>query len=318
MLSVKFSVGSPLAYSVRSLKLPGLVHQVQADFQDGDHTFTSSKFKLGTIHSLGGRSLIGQLSFHYSYDSKNQVITISGTDFPSADGMTLITMPEGSEHACFEHAAPAGFDADEVYQNSTWNYHSQLMPGAAQVINSIARAASDALINALKLINGLTVQVRTPVPQLPMNDYLSLCVVYRNGEFLEVYDHNRDYETVDEVKPIDSVWGGTVTMSSGENFANVIGSSPDPKIGGLTWIKLWSNQFGTPTVCTSLNYKGFPCGSTLVGGHVITGQTAKVVAKGSNSVYIYPICKTHNNNDKVYMAALTNLNGVWLKNYLGP
>ncbi|KAB5531265.1 hypothetical protein GE09DRAFT_1064000 [Coniochaeta sp. 2T2.1] len=106
MISVTFSVGSPLAYRVRSLELPGQVHQVQADFQDGSHLFTSADFKLGTVHSLGGKALIGRLCFRYTYDAANGIITVCGIDFPSADGMTLITTPEGTNHICLEHAAP--------------------------------------------------------------------------------------------------------------------------------------------------------------------------------------------------------------------
>jgi hypothetical protein len=106
-------------------------------------------------------------------------------------------------------------------------------------------------------------------------------------------------------------------MNYGETFANVIGSTSDPKIAGQSWIQLWANQFGHyPVNCTSLSYGGFPCGNTFVGGHVISGQVAHVVAAGSNSIYIYPICHAHNSNDNVYMAALQYLDGVWLKNYL--
>jgi hypothetical protein len=316
MVSVTFSVGTPLAYRVRSLELPGLVHQIQAEFEDGSHTFTSSDFQLGTVHSLSSRSLIGRLSFRYSYQAANRVITVCGTDFASGDGMTLITMPEGTDYAYFEHAASAGFTAD---QSGPWNYRTQLMPGAAQVINSIARGANDALISALEATPDLVVQVRKSFPELPMEHYLNLCVVYRGGRFLELFDHSHQYEPDDEVHAVDSVWGGEVTLNKGENFANVIGSTSDPKVAGLSWIQLWARQFGMyPTTCESFNYGGFPCGTYLVGGHIVLGKKAMVMAKGSNAVYIVPICAGHNNNDNVYMAALTYPKGVWLKNYLGP
>jgi hypothetical protein len=120
------------------------------------------------------------------------------------------------------------------------------------------------------------------------------------------------------VLTLESVFGGEVTLSYGEQFANVIGSTTDPKIAGLTWIQLWANQFGVyPVVCTSYQLNGFSCGSSLVGGHVIAGTQAKTVTPGSNSVWIFPICVQHNNNDNVYMEALKYLKGIWLKNYLG-
>src|SRR5262249_14429005 len=121
----------------------------------------------------------------------------------------------------------------------------------------------------------------------------------------------------DKIVTVDSVWGGTVAFSHGEAFANVIGSTSDPKIAGLTWLTLWANQFGTPNICTSYQFNGFNCSGFLVGGHVVTGQQAKVMPAGSNAVYIFPICVSHNNNNNVYMEALQYVNGIWLKNYLG-
>ena len=317
--STSFSVGSPLAYRVPILELKGHVHHIQANFEDGDHIFTSPEFELGTVRTVGSLPLMGQLTFHYSYDSTSRVITVCGTDYASADGMTLITMPKGMDQKCFEHAASAGFVADEIYRNRSWNYHSQLMPGAAKIFKDIARGANDTLIAALKAKPQLIVQVRETLPELPIEQYLELCVVYRNGEFLETYDHSREYDASDEVRPVESVFGGTVTLNYGDNFANVIGSTKDPKIDRLSWINLWIQKCGglAPTACTSLNYKSFKCNTSLVGGHVVKGQTATVVAKGSNSVYIFPICIAHNNNDNTYMAALTYTSGVWLWNYLG-
>lgn len=230
-----------------------------------------------------------------------------------------MTMPEGMDEVCLEHAASPGFPGDHVYRNKTWNYHSQMMPAAAQIFKDIVRSANSALIAALEEAHELIVQVRKTLRPMPMDLYLGLRVVHRNGEFLEMYDPNNEYETGDQIQPVDSVFGGQVTMKKGENFANVIGSTKDPKIPGLSWIQLWINQFAmTPTDCTSREYKGFDCHGRLVGGHVIKGKTASVVAKGSNSVYIFPICSKHNSNDGVYMAALTYIKGVWLNDYLGP
>ncbi|KAB5575540.1 hypothetical protein GE09DRAFT_1092435 [Coniochaeta sp. 2T2.1] len=252
MVSVTFSVGSPLTYRVRSLELPGNVHQIQADFQHGSHVFTSADFKLVTVHSLGGKPLIGRLSFRYTYGAASGIITVCGTDCPSADGMTLVTTPEGTNHVCLEHAAAsAGFSADQA--SGPWNYRTQLMPGAAQVFKSIVRAANNALISALEASPNLTaVQIRKPLPELPTEHYLNLCVVYRAGRFLELFDHAKQYEPDDEVHSVESLFGGEVTFKKGENFANVIGSTGDKEIGGLSWIRLWAGEFGFyPTTCES-------------------------------------------------------------------
>jgi hypothetical protein len=235
--------------------------------------------------------------------------------------MTLITTPRGTNEVCFEHASSSGFMADEVYRNPGWNYHSQMMPGAATVIKDIVRGAKDAMIAALEgqAEPQLIVQVRKLLPELPIEDYHQLYLVFRNGQFLETYDHTRQYKPHDTVHLPESTFGGVVTMDYGQNFANVIGSTNDPRINGLSWIQLWTNsvRLGYPTVCTSQGYNNFPCSNYLVGGHVIIGNQARIVAAGSNDVYIYPICSPHNNNDGVSMAALMYTKDVWLKNYMG-
>lgn len=43
----------------------------------------------------------------------------------------------------------------------------------------------------------------------------------------------------------------------------------------------------------------------------------KTVPRGSDSVWIFPICSAHNNDDIVSMQGLRYLTGVWLRNYLG-
>ncbi|PMD35115.1 hypothetical protein L207DRAFT_588599 [Hyaloscypha variabilis F] len=108
-----------------SLSLPGLVHQIQVDFSDGDHTFTSPDFELGAVHSLGAQPVMGRLSFHYSYDERSRTITVCGTDYASAKGMALITSPRDIEEVCVERAAAgAGFEADDFHCNRAWNYRT--------------------------------------------------------------------------------------------------------------------------------------------------------------------------------------------------
>lgn len=230
--------------------------------------------------------------------------------------MVLVTQAEGIDEICVERTVLDGLTLEESQRNRFWNYRTQLVPGADKVFNLIVRDANRAMIEALKQQKEVIVQIRTPLPALSTKHYLSLCTVYRNGEFLDMYDKDKDYGADIVIGNPESTWGGTVYMHHGENFANVIGSTEDPHIAGKSWIRLWADQFEHyPMICTSHNYGGFVCGHTFVGGQVISGTVAHTVATGSNSVYIYPICHAHNNNDNVYMAALQYLDGVWLNNF---
>lgn len=68
--SISFSVGLLLAYRVQSLELLGVVHQIWADFKEGDHTFTLLDFKLGIVHTSGSRPLN---IFYHTYGSRYRI-----------------------------------------------------------------------------------------------------------------------------------------------------------------------------------------------------------------------------------------------------
>ncbi|XDG01698.1 hypothetical protein ABKA04_001313 [Annulohypoxylon sp. FPYF3050] len=320
MVSVSFPVGLTVGYTVPILELTGDTHQIQATFQDGEHLFTSPDFTLGTVRLAGSRALIGRLTFRYSYDSNSKTITVCGTDYASADGMTMMTMPEGMEdEVCFEHAAAAGFLADEVYRNGKWNYYSPLMPGAPEKIKSIVRDANNALIAALGEVPDLTVRIREILPELPVEDFLGLCFVSRNGRITEGYDPMKRYGLEDELHTPFSIFGGTEQWPLNYDFANVIGSTQDPRPPPSTsWINLWRETFGRDGPnCASLAFPaGVACSTGSVGGHVIVGQTAMRVDAGSNDVRIIPICRGHNGRDNSYMKTTQERSTVVLKNYM--
>jgi len=320
-LRVSFPVGLADGYIAGDLELTAVVHHIQADFEDGDHLFTSQDFELGTVRVAGSRALIGRLTFRYSYNSESNTVTVCGTDYPSADGMAMMTMPSGMEDAaCFEHAAAAGFLADEVYRNGKWNYYSPLMPGAPETIKGIVRGASDALIASLKEVPDLFVQVRQLLPELSAEDFQALSFVSREGRFLEVYDPTHAYRPDDELHAPTSTYGGTETWQLDSDFANVIGSTPDPRPptpSNRSWLNLWERATGRKAVCTSIGFPpDVPCRGSLVGGHIIRGEVARQVRRGSNEVRIFPICRGHNGRDQTYMQTRQERNAVVLHDYL--
>ena len=318
MLDIEFAVEATGGYTNDYVELNGRPHTIKIRLLDGEHTFESEPFDLGILPAVENRRLLGQLTFRYSFDEKNGLVTVCGTDFDSSEAMCLLTVPEGTSEFCYQRASSGGFLADDLMANLHWNYRTLLTPGLDEVFTRMARSANESLIAALTETVGLSTQVRMHPPELTSDEYLQLLTVYRDGTFLGLYEQGQELGPKDMIYTVESVFGGEVTMSYGEAFANVIGSTPDPKIGGLTWIMLWAKQFGMyPTQCTSYLSQGFHCGPTMVGGHVVSGKSAKKIPNGSNSVYIYPICIQHNNNDSVYMEALTYLKGIWLKNYMG-
>lgn len=178
------------------------------------------------------------------------------------------------------------------------------------------RKFSQALIDEAIAL-GFNVAVRTNPPKVSLEDFARLSAVYREGKFEEFYNPEKKYDEACRIVPFDSVFYGEIYLSGNEYFANVIGSSHDPHVASKSWIALWRDQFGNAPVCSSWQFGGFPCDQRgAVGGHVILGTTANYVNAGANmTVFIIPICHTHNMNDNVYMSPLTTRVGVLLNNY---
>ena len=291
-------------------------YNLSFELQDGKHAVSTPLLEIGQLMYFKNSTLLAQLSFTYEFDEANRLLTINGTNYSSAESMCLTTFPKGTNEFWYQRPLVSSVGSESILFNPNWNYDTPMTPRLNTLFVDIVKAANDKLIQAVKGIEGLIIQIKTPPPRLSPEEHAELLLVYKSGQFAGLYDPNKDYGPDFTIKPIESVWGGTVQFNYGENFANVIGSTYDPRIGGNSWIRLWENQFGAANICTSYQYQGFNCNNYLVGGHVIVGQHAAVVPAGSNSVYIMPICNAHNNNDNVYMAALQYLNGVWLNNYL--
>nr|WP_315030091.1 hypothetical protein [uncultured Chryseobacterium sp.] len=312
------TINLPLSpdYHNESADLQKTGYTLSFELQNGTHTVTTPPISVGTLIYLDNTNLMAQLSFTYTYEEENEVVTISGPEYTAEDAVCLTTFPENTTEYAYQRGSEVKISTEKAMYNPNWNYNTPMTPNLDQLFANTVKDANESLIDAF-LKEDLTVQVKTPPPVLTPQEHDDLKVVYQNGVFAGFYNPEEHYGEDFVVRSVFSVWGGEVTFSKNENFANVIGSTNDPKIAGKSWLKLWSDQFGGyPSNCTSLNYSPVTCNSNLVGGHVIKGKKAQKVATGSNSVYIMPICSAHNNNDNVYMAAIIYQKGVWLWNYM--
>lgn len=295
---------------------------VSVELKPGAHSALSNAVAIGTVGQGSGEKLMAQIQFDYTWDPDAGTLTLSDATYDSPGTLALRTFPEHNVSAACIHRIHGGHFEADLNNNPIWSVHEAVRPGFQQACRAAAETALEALKQTLTDAHEFILHIRTPVPDLSAEDRRSLMMAYRNGVFLEAFDPEKSYpEDVTRVG-IESVWGGTVTLNQGEAFANVIGSKYDPKIGGNSWLKLWRdncNNGYNPSQCTSLGFPNGFCGAPdYVGGHVIAGQVASSVPKGSNAVYILPICKAHNNDDNIFMRAMTYKVGVWLKNYFGP
>lgn len=281
---------------------------------DGDHLVQTSTITIG--NSTWSGAIDGQLSIWYRYESESNIITFAGNDLVTQNTIRLHTNPSGTNYFSVVYPFERTPLLEQTHQE--WNLHSRMYRDAESHIRIALQNIQEALKEEA-LRSGISVGTLTPVPDLSPELYDELTIITKDGQFVEFYNPEKTYGPDHVPIIIESTWGGTVQFPMGTNFANVIGSTHDPKINGSSWIQLWITQFGVPTECTSLDFPaGFHCSHDFVGGHCILGTQASAVPVGSNAVFIVPICKPHNNNNNIYMEMLRNGgNAVRLNNYMG-
>lgn len=313
---VKVDLAISPDYSNNFIRINKKTTELSFTLQDGTHTVETDLIEIGRLPFYKNSILQARLSFTYEWDAKEDIITVCGANFCSDDSMCLTTTIKDTSESCYQRACSLTVSNPYEMYNPHWNYTTLQTPGLQEAFIQLVTEATNVLVNTLKEAGFRLVRVKTPVPELSPEEFIQYQVVYKENQLIGFYNPEQTYGENYIILPLQSVWGGEAKFRLNENFANVIGSTHDPQIGGLSWIELWRRQYGTPSVCSSLNYGGFRCNTYLVGGHVIPGRQASRMPAGSN-VYIMPICNAHNNNDNVYMAAIIYTQAIWLKNYLG-
>ena len=281
---------------------------------EGTHVLSTPFVSIGALSGSSDSSIIANLTIWYGFNSEANVLTICSSDLESEDALSMSFGIKGQSIEEFGKVYSSGFFQAPNGSNSAFFLGS---PSLKEVVQKSLRHTNELLFEKAQEM-GLTIQMRTPPPQLEQEEFEKLLMVYHKGHFVEFHDPEKEYGEEYSIHNILSTWGGEVTFAATDNFANVIGSTGDKRIAGLSWLQLWQKQFGQAQTCASLYYQNFPCSGWLVGGHVLLGKVATNVPHGANYVYIIPICTSHNNNDNVYMAPVMINKGVWLVNYHNP
>ncbi|RAJ77239.1 hypothetical protein CLV59_1074 [Chitinophaga dinghuensis] len=312
---IRFKVSIPLTpyYKNRYVHIIPTEAEIEIQLIDGSHIVHTDLKNVGALAFFRDPQLQARLTFWYDFDSKSNTITLCSNNLQSSDSTFISTVPRGSNQFCHQHTY-AG-DNTPCGTNPNWNYCTPLTPGLKEAIHETVIRANNIIIEKAKSMD-YTVILRTPPPKISLEEYEKYSAVYQNGEFKELFNPEKEYDDTYSILSLDSTWYGEIYLKKNDNFSNVIGSTDDPKIASKTWIKLWEGQFGKPDDCSSLNYNGYKCSGGLVGGHVILGKTASAMPKGSNKVFIMPICTQHNNDDNTYMAPIKYSKGIALHNYL--
>ncbi|MEP3050107.1 MAG: hypothetical protein ABJP48_02540 [Erythrobacter sp.] len=305
-VTLDFSAG--YACSSKLVEIAPQKHTSMICLEPGEHEVKTDPFAIGKLGKFENRTLLAQLVFSYIYDADAKNITVFGPDFASASTMHLITYPERSEERCIQRSTTSALIHDDLVGNPHWNYLGALTPGLEPFLRAAVRNAIKDLIANLIDLGSFGITVREPPPTLSTEDHLGTLMVYRNGEFVEYFDPEKEYSSDFSYIGVESTFEGIYTFSKNADFANVIGSTDDPYPKGYkSWISLWRDKCNggtSPTDCASDGYpKDFTCNTPIIGGHIVTGTKAYDPAKDS-TVYIIPICNAHNGDDKIHMEAI--------------
>jgi hypothetical protein len=307
-------------YSEQDVSLTRQTVTANLDLSGGPRTFESETKSVGTYR---GFDVKARLSFSYEYDKDQAKLAIRGNDDNTPEQLRITTFLSSGRELAFNQAPSLVFQVmpNDIGQNQAlrnmWAAHVGQRPAFLGALSDVARSCNDILTEAAMNAGVSSVLQRGTPPIVTLDNVDGFKRMFGEPMATETTDTIADVTRMQS--RVTSTYVGTVTWVANATFANVIGSTDDPKnAGATTWIGLWRDKCNgglDTTKCSSYNFfsvdKTKACSTTFVGGHVIPGTTAKTMAVGS-TVYIFPICDIHNASDSNYMKMLYNPKGVQL------
>ncbi len=316
METIKFNLPIFNHLNLAPLKISEHTVPVEFELTAGKHVFNSEPIEIGTFFHY---KVFGNISIPYNYDTDMKYITIAGSDDCGDKQIIIHTSLE--KHPKMNNSHQLNNHSSKQVVPNVWKNFIDTSPVFKQAIKTSIRHAIDTIVQRL-LEAGLQGVIQTnPAPIITPNNYQDYKAMFMPKKIDVSQPTLNDLLEVQTI--VFSTYYGTITWNLNYSFANIIGSTYDPKpVGYASWIGLWAdkcNGGNNTDHCSSFNYSDgktpFGCNTTdFVGGHVIPGMVAGSVAKGGTA-YIFPICKAHNNNNSIYMSMRYNPTGIVLHNY---
>jgi hypothetical protein len=269
--------------------------------------------------------LWASLTFWYSYDREEKKLTIRGNGDKTKEQLLISTFLnpdaceiEGLDTPLIHHHAPNDVGQNHPHLN-LWSDYVNSNTEFANLITAIARRCNDTIVQSSINAGLSSVLCLGAAPLVTFDNVDDIKLMFGKSISDAVPSDQLD-EIMEAQQLINSTYVGIVTWAPDQVFANVIGSASDPKPGGArSWIGLWMdhcNDGVRPSYCSSHNWfsadPAKQCSYAMVGGHVITGTTAKLLPVGS-TVYIFPLCSNHNGYFSGHMRHIYNPIGIQLK-----
>lgn len=284
------------------------------NLEDGKHIYRSTQIKIGTYHGL---DLFLLLEIPYSYNTEAKEFIFADKNYKQEDLIKFHISNGGN------NLISSVFTHNEYTNNES--------PLISTEHNSLLELKIDEIIEKISpvIISGL---LKAGVRNVFKPSFAPKVTNENFNDLKGVLDEDLQNTTKNKFElqtRLNSMYDGIDNWIEDQNFVNVINSSRDPKDPYVnSWISLWKLETGNnnPT-CTSFNTAAeynsathtyslspFTCNcntGSIIGGHVIPEYVAREVPHSCQhqitNVWILPICKTHNNNDKFFMFVKDNL-----------
>jgi hypothetical protein len=304
-------------YENKWLKLRRTRQMLNFSLEEGEHVYTSNPVEVGALKNFGKPRLWATVSIWYRYQPEEHQISLCAHDVDAPEAPRIDIREKVSSDVESEDGGLTNAGHLACCENSC------IFTDLRHALSGYLKDVTEAFIEELENL-GLCIMLRTPVPNISSELYEKLGRVFKDGTFVEFFDPDKTYGPEYVLQDLGSSWGGKLLLGSGDNFANVIGSSGDPSPGRKAWRVLWETATGVKaTSCASLgfarNKPGFSCNTSIImGGHCVKGTQAQKVNYGDDDVaFIIPICVTHNarSHDPDFMSPVSYNTGFWLKNY---
>ncbi len=313
MKTIKTTIPISPLFNHRLIKLEPSTQEIELKLTDGDHVATSSPIQIGTS---GPEPLFAQVELPYTISDSGKFIKLCDDD-SRIDNTINLRLGKGQKmksEAILKHMKPTEKITKKTIKTLLENEDSPLE-------NNLRKTLKNAQDNIIKNAreHGLGVLLRKSPPAITsknINNLIGICGLDKDK--LNAMSENERISYLE--MELKSTYGGLGIITTGTQFANVIGSTHDPKIDGKYWISAWKDfTKHKANQCASKNWRSNGknyCKGILIGGHVILGTVpSEVTPETDKTVFIVPICTSHNARGDFYMKAQADTPILWLNDY---
>lgn len=263
----------------------------------GSQNIETPLLRVGQFKQGDKQQIFAKVSFHYRYNPDKQEVLLKDNDYVSKEA-TCISLFTESLECIAKIYCYYGKNCYSLMEHSYWQFDqslsNKLLPQLQELVNNI----NASWISKIK--ENYLVSLQSAIPLTYKNAYL----VFQNDQLVGFYDATKRQEYVASnctILPFTSTYITNAVIKPTMSFVNVLKSTGDTPTNcpGYSWYGLWKYQCNgnNESRCVISGCPRTETDSThMVGAHVLVGVAASRKATAGETVYILPLCKSHNSH----------------------